>query len=114
MGEKEMQDFKDEIRNDIKEMTQGINKLADVVNTVFTQNEVNKEKDANQREFNDNIKVDLDKIKIKIENINTSRSEEKQARDFLMKYWPWFIVVTILSSSALSVFMSISLKSIIN
>lgn len=81
----------DQKRNgeNIQECTKAVKDMADAVNRFVVHAEVSKIKEEGQIKFNDEVKGDIKEIKQCLSDINNKRAEEKQARSFLMKSWPF-------------------------
>ncbi len=100
--DQEMEDFKKEVRGDIHDMTNSINKLAEVMQTVVTQGAVNQEKEKHQQAFNDTTSDRLTDLERLVKEIQIERAQEKPSRDFLMKYWPWLLISMIVIGGIVS------------
>lgn len=101
---REMEDFKQEVRSEIKAMAQSVNKMADSV-TALVENDIRRqEREDRQAEMNERINDRIHKLENFREDILIKRGEESTSRNWLMKNYPWLAVLAVIGIAWLSKF----------
>ena len=91
-----MDDFKQEVRSEIKQMASSVNKMADSV-TMLVENDIRRqEREDRQQEVNARMADDIRNLKAFREDILLKRAEESTARNWLTKNFPWLVVTVVL------------------
>lgn len=93
---REMEEFKQEVRNDFRELTRSVNKLAESMSTMATSVAITEEQKKHQDRINNELQSDVSELKSDLTALKLERAEEKQSRTFLMKYWPWMMVFVVI------------------
>lgn len=102
----QMEQFKSEVRNDLKELTSNINKLTDAVGRVVTTLAVTEEQKRQQEATNIEFKKDIRSLKSDVAEIKLERAKESQSRGFLMKWWPFLLFAAMMGTAFLTAFFS--------
>lgn len=131
-----MEDFKTEVREDLRELTKNVSKLTEAVSTMTTALAVTEEQKKHQEKINIDHKNDMKELKASflkdmngmrtsldgdISTIKESlhvivieRAEEKQSRAFLMKWWVFLLFFVTIISISLSAFISNAAKTLLS
>lgn len=67
---------------------------------------VKEEREKRQEEINGETNTKLSKMDERLSKIEIGRAEEKQSRAFLMKWWPFLLLVAAAGSAAVTAFFS--------
>ena len=111
--EREMDDFKKEVRQDlaaisdrvdesIESTTSNVDKIVNAMHEMTTVMAVSKEHKKHQDEKIEGIRSDHDALKKVVDEIKLERAEEKPSRDFIRKYWPVLFLVAVISMGVIS------------
>lgn len=95
----EMDNFKEEVRTEIKQMASSVDKMAGAVQTLVENDIRKQEREDRQVDLNDRTGKRLLKLEEFRENILISRAKESPARDFLNRYWPILSIVAIIATA---------------
>ena len=90
----EMDEFKTEMRRDFTELTANMKELTQAVSKMTTTLAVSEEQKKHQERINENVKFEISSLKKDVTTIKLERASEKQSREFLMKYWPWLLILS--------------------
>lgn len=101
---KEMEDFKEEVRSEIKQMARSVDKLSNAVQTLVENDIRKQEREDRQAELNDRMAERVLKLENFREDILIKRSEESSSRNWLMKNYPWLAVLAVIGIAWLSKF----------
>ena len=119
---REMEDFKQEVRSEIREMSKSIrtfseenarssartseciSELTGVVKALAESDIRRQEREDRQQETNSRIIDDVKVLKEFREDIIVSRAKESPARDWLSKNYPWLVVIAALATAYISKF----------
>ena len=101
---REMDDFKQEVRSEIKQMASSVNKMADAVTMLVESDIRRQEREDRQQETNSRMADDIRLLKNFREDIIVSRAKESPARDWLSKNYPWLVVIAALATAYISKF----------
>ncbi len=105
-GDKEMDDFKEEIRKDLGLMTEGINGLTESIRIMVTENAVNANRRETQNSLNESIIERLTLTERNHTDLLIQRAKEEQSRNFIYRYWPVLFVIILASSGGISALVS--------
>jgi len=94
----DMDEFKREVRSEIKQMASSVNKMADSVNKLVENDIRRQEREDRQSEINDRIADRLNRLESFREDILVKRASESPARDWLSKNYPWLAIIVLLAS----------------
>ncbi len=98
----EMDDFKEEVRTEIKQMAASVDKMAGAVQTLVENDIRKQEREDRQIDLNDRTGKRLLKLEEFREDILISRATESSAREFLNKYWPILSIVAVVATAYLT------------
>ena len=94
----DMEEFKQEVRSEIKQMASSVNKMADSV-TMLVENDIRRqEREDRQHEVNDRHADRLNRLESFREDIIVKRASESNAREWLSKNYPWLVAIVIMAS----------------
>lgn len=99
-----MEDFKEEVRVEIKQMARSVDKLSNAVQTLVENDIRKQEREDRQAELNDRMGERMLKLENFREEILIKRGEESTSRNWLMKNYPWLVVLVILFAAYITKF----------
>ena len=88
-----MDDFKSEVRNEIKQMAASVNRMADSVTMLVESDIRRQEREERQQDINSRVADDIRMLKNFREEILIKRGEESQSRTWLMKNYHWLVIL---------------------
>ena len=105
-GTRDMEEFKQEVRDDLKTLTSNVGELTKAIGDMATVMAVSEEQKKQQDQINRRLSDGLDTVRRDMEVIKLERAEEKQSRVFLMKWWPFLLIFATVGSAAVTAFFS--------
>jgi chromosome segregation ATPase len=94
-GIDEMEDFKREVRTDLRELTKNVSDLTKAVSDMTTSLAVSEEQKKHQERVNNTVSSELNSIKGRISKLELYNAENKQSASFLNKYYPVLFCVAV-------------------
>lgn len=91
-----------ELRAEIKHLVKSTDKIASNMATLTEFMIRSEENRTRQNEINQHVQMTLDTHSEEIQTIKLERAREEQSRNFIMKYWPWLLVVAVVVVGAVS------------
>ena len=86
-----------------KLLTENVNKLTESVNELVKAEARREEREENQRKINDDMLSRIVTIESNQHTFMLQRAEEKRAREWLQKAFPWLFIIVTIAGVALSV-----------
>lgn len=95
---KNMEEFKQEVRDDLRELTRNVSKLTEAVGSMATTLAVSEEQKKQQERINESQWLEINQLKKDVGEIKIERATEKPAREFLSKNLPILAFLVTLAS----------------
>lgn len=100
-----MDDFKQEVRTEIKQMAASVDKMAGAVQTLVENDIRKQEREDRQSELNERTSSRILKLEEFREEILIKRAKESPAREFLNKNWPSLMALIVAGGYLLKTFI---------
>lgn len=100
----DLDDFKKEVRDDLKILTNNVGELTKAVSTMATTLAVSEEQKKHQDEKNRRAENAINRLDDRVSAIELARAKEERGRQFINKWWPYMLVSAVLISAVVTSF----------
>lgn len=99
--DKDMEDFKREVREDLRELTGSVSELTKAVGLMATTIAVSEEQKKTQERINQEHGLEIKNLNSRMSTIELERASERPFREFVSKNFAMIVLMTTLASAAL-------------